>query len=87
MIQYCSYLGLGEPLVRPILNMGFPGGSDSKESACSVGDPGLIPESGRSLGEENGYSLQYSWFENSRDRGACRAIVHGIKKSWTRLSE
>ena len=33
---------------------GFPGGSDSKESACNVGDPGLIPGSGRSPGEENG---------------------------------
>ena len=39
---------------------GFPGGSDGEESACNVGDPGLILVSGRSLGEANGYSLQYS---------------------------
>ena len=40
--------------------MGFPGGSDGKESAGNEGDPGLIPGSGRSLGEENSNPLQYS---------------------------
>ena len=40
--------------------MGFPGGSDGKELICSAGDPGLIPGSGRSLGEGNGNPLQYS---------------------------
>jgi len=50
--------------------MGFPGGSDGKESACSAGDPGLILGSGRSPGEGNGYSLQYYYLENSMDRGA-----------------
>ena len=49
---------------------GFPGGSDSKESACSAGDPGLIPESGKSHGEGNGYPLQYSCLGNAMDRGA-----------------
>ena len=44
---------------------GFPGGSDSKESACNGGDPGSIPGSGRSPGEGNGYLLQYSCLENS----------------------
>ena len=39
---------------------GFPGDSDSKESACSVGDPGSVPASGRSSGERNSYPLQYS---------------------------
>ena len=43
----------------------FPGGSASKESACNVGDLGLIPGLGRSPGEEIGYPLQYSWLENS----------------------
>ena len=43
----------------------FPGGSDGKESACNVGDPGLIPELGRSPGEENGNPLQYSCLENA----------------------
>ena len=66
---------------------GFPGGSDSKESACSVGDPGLIPELGRSPGEENGYPLQYSCLEKCLDRGAWRAIVHGIAKSQTWLKQ
>ena len=42
----------------------FPGGSEGKESACNAGDPGLIPGSGRSLGEGNGYPLQYSCLEN-----------------------
>ena len=45
--------------------MASPGGSDSKESACNAGDPGLIPGSGRSLGEGNGYLLQYSCPKNS----------------------
>ena len=47
--------------------MGFPGGSDSKVSACNAGDPGSIPESGRSPGEGNGNPLQYSCLENSMD--------------------
>ena len=44
---------------------GFPDGSDGKESACNVGDPGLIPGLGRSPGEENGNPLQYSCLEKS----------------------
>ena len=67
-------------------HQGFPGGSNGKESACNAGDPGLIPGAGRSPGEVNGYPLQYSCLENSIDRGACWATVHGITKSWTRLS-
>ena len=47
----------------------LPGGSDGKQFACSAGDPGLIPGSGRSLGEENDYPLRYSCLENSMDRG------------------
>ena len=47
---------------------GFSGGSGGKESACNAGDPGLIPESGRSPGEGNGNPLQYSYLENSTDR-------------------
>ena len=58
--------------------MGFPGGSDGKESACNSGDAGLIPGSGRSPGEENGYSLQYSCLEKAMDRGAWWALVHGM---------
>ena len=45
----------------------FPGGSDSKESAYSAGDPGSIPGLGRSPGEGNGNTLQYSCLENPMD--------------------
>ena len=60
--------------------------SDDKESACNAGDSGLIPESGRSPGEGNGNPLQYSCLENSMDRGAWEATVHGAAKSQTQLS-
>ena len=60
---------------------GFPGGSDSKESACNVGDLGLIPGSGRYPGEGIGYLLQYSCLENSMDRRAWQTIVHGVVES------
>ena len=53
-------------------------GSAGKESACSVGDLGSIPELGRSPGEGKGYPLQYSGLENSME-----CIVHGVAKSWT----
>ena len=56
--------------------MGFPGGSDCKESACNAGDLGSIPELGRSPEERNGYPLHYSCLENSIDRGAWQATVH-----------
>ena len=62
-------------------NWGFSGGSEGKESSCNVEDPGSIPGSGRSSGEENGYPLQYSCLENSMDKGAWRATVHGVTKS------
>ena len=64
----------------------FPWWLSGKVSACNEGDTGLIPELGRSLGEENGNPLQYSCLENSKDRGAWRATVHGVAKSRTRLS-
>ena len=55
----------------------FPNVSEGKQSACNVGDPGLLPGSGRSPGKGNGYSLQYSCLGNLIDRGAWRATVHG----------
>ena len=67
--------------------MGFFGGSDSKEFSCNAGDLGLIPGSGSSLGYGNGYPLQYSCLENSMDRGALWATVHGVAKSQTWLSD
>ena len=60
---------------------GFPGDSEGKESAYKAGDPGLIPGLKRSPGEGNGNPLQCSCLEHSMDRGAWRAIVHGVTKS------
>ena len=56
--------------------------SVGKESACSAGDLGSIPQLGRSPGEGNGNPLQYSCLENLMDRGAWWAAVHGVAKSW-----
>ena len=61
--------------------VGFPGSSDSKESACNAIDLGPIPGLGRSSREANGNPLQYSCLENSMDRGAWQAIVHGLTES------
>ena len=52
-----------------------------KNLPVNAGDPGSIPGPGRSTGEENGYPRQYSCLENSMDRGAWRATVHGVAKS------
>ena len=67
--------------------MGFPCGSAGKESACNAGDLGLISGLGKPAGEGKGYPLQYSCLENSMDRGAWQAVVHGITNSWTQLSD
>ena len=69
------------------VNMDFPSGSDRKESACNVGDPGEIPGSGRSPGEGNSYPPQYSCLENPMDRGAWRATVLRVTKSQTQLRD
>ena len=60
------------------LYWGFPCSSVGKESACSAGDLGLIPGSGRSRGEENGNPFQYSCPENPMERGAWQVVVCGI---------
>ena len=52
---------------KDYIHQDFPGGSEGKESACNVRDPGLIPGSGRSLGEGNDNPLQYSCLENPMD--------------------
>ena len=67
--------------------MGFPGGSDDKESACNVGDPGSILGWGRSPGERNGYPHQYSYVEKPTDKEALQAVVHRVAKSRTQLSD
>ena len=60
--------------------LGLPGGSTGKESACNVGDLGLIPGLGRSPGEGKDYPLQCSGLKNSMD-----CVVYGVTKSWTQL--
>ena len=64
----------------------YPRSSVGKESTCNAGDPGSIPGSGRSLEAGNSNPLQYSCLENTMDRGAWQATVHGIAKSETQLS-
>ena len=58
----------------------FPHSSIGKEYACSAGDLGSIPGSGRTSGEGNGYLLQYSSLENPMDRGDWQATIHGIAR-------
>ena len=67
--------------------VGFPGGSDDKESTCNAGDPSSIPGLGRSIGEKNSNPFQYSCLENSMDRGAWQATVYGVAKSRTQQSD
>ena len=66
---------------------GLPWWSEIKVPVCSAGDLGSIPGLGKSPGEGNGNPLQYSSLENPMDGGASWATVHGIAKSWTRLSD
>ena len=77
-----SYLFVSLFLGKEVMH--FPGGSDGKEPACNVGDLGSIPGWERSPGEGNGYPLQYSYLENSMDRGAWWPTVHGVAKNQTR---
>ena len=72
-----------------IYTKGFSGGSTIKNLPANAGDAGfvgLIPGLGRSPGKRNGNPLQYSCLENPMDRGAWRAVVHGVTKSRTQLS-
>ena len=81
-IQNSKYLWIGF-LLYLFYNVGFPCGSAGKESTCNAGDLGLIPGLERSPGEGKGYPLLYCGLENPID---CMCIVHGVTKSWTRLS-
>ena len=83
--QDAGHIELGPTLMT--LSMGFPGGSDGKESACNAGDPGSILGLRRSLREGNGYPLEYSCLKNFMDRGAWQAADRRVAKSQTRLSE
>ena len=79
-MQFGRHSGFEWGLLRHIAFS--PCGSVGKESACNVGDLGLMPGLGRSPGEVKGYPLRYSGLENSMDY-----IVHEVAKSWTRLSD
>ena len=81
--------GSSQPRDRTLVSRtagGFFCSSNGEESACNTGDPGLIPGTGRSFGEGNGYPLQYPCLENLMDRRAWRATVHRVAKSRTRPS-
>ena len=68
-----------------VAHMGFPDSSTGKES-CNAGDLGSSPGLGRSPGQGDGNPLQCSCLENSMNRGAWWATVHGVTKSWIQLS-
>ena len=85
-----------DPSVTPVSSLAnghgslvsyFPGGSNSKESACDAGDQGLNPGFASSSGEGNGNPLQYSCLENSMDTEAWWATVRGVAESWTHTSD
>ena len=78
----CCEVGVLTSFVCILIYSCYPGGSNGKESACNVGDLGLIPGLGRSPGDGNDYPLQYSSLENSMD-----SVVHGVAKNWTRQSD
>ena len=70
-----------------VLLRDFPDSSVTENLPANAGDVSLIPGSGRSPEEGNGYPLPYSCLENSKDRGSWQAIVHGVTKSQTQLSD
>ena len=83
MISHGFALDVSKTWSRHKISVGFPGGSNGKESACNAGDPGSIPglgrsSGGRSPGEGIGNPLDYSCLEYSMDRKAWWATVHGI---------
>ena len=80
----CCFVWREAPVSRWVeKEASFPGGSDGKESAGNVGDPGWIPGLGRCPGEGQGNPPQYSCLEKSMDRGTWRATVPGVTESDT----
>ena len=82
----CKELDTTEQLNNNNKDTGVPGGSGIRNPPANEGDAGSIPGLGRSSGEGNGNPLQYSCLENSIDRGAWKAMVHGVTKSLPQLS-
>ena len=70
-----------------MFSLGFPGGLVIKNLSANAGDAGLNPGSGRSPREGNGNSLLYFCLDNSIDRGAWQAMVHGVGKGSEQLSD
>ena len=86
-LEFCGPECCGLNCILPLIPIpGFSSSSVSKLSACNAGYMGSIPGLGRSPGEGNGNPLQYPCLENSMDRGAWQATVHGVTKSWTWLT-
>ena len=83
----CLMLGrsLGKGITSYSCSLDCSGGSENEESACSVGDLGSVPGLGRSPGEGNSYSFQYSCLENSMNPGGLQSV--GVAKSWSQLSD
>ena len=81
-----EYFGQISYLDSPLLLSGFPGGTVVKNLPTSAVDEGSIPGWGRSPGEGNGNPLQFSWLKDTMDRGALKAMVQGVTKSQTWLS-
>ena len=79
-------LNLRDRVLGKIERMGLPGGSDDKESTCNAGALGLIPGWGTSLEEGMATHFRILTWRISMDRGAWRATVHRVAKSWARLS-
>ena len=86
-LKFFSHLAYYRILSRAPWAMGFPAGSDGEESAFNVEDLGSIPGLGRSPRRGHGNPLEYSCLENSSNRVAWQATVHGVAKSWTRLND
>ena len=87
ILTMCNLLKTNKQTTFYILLMCFPGGSDGKESACNVGDLGLIPGLGRSPGGGHDNSLQCSCLENPHGQKSLVATVHRVAKSWTQLCD
>ena len=81
---FCTNLNINPSLCA---KWDFPGGSALKNLPANAGEAGSIPSSERSPGGGNGNQLQFSCLHNSTGRGASWATVHGVAKSWTRLSK
>ena len=85
-LKRCTHLSVHSSIIYSGQDVGSPGGAGGKEPTCQCRrhrDADSIPRLGRSPGGGRGNPLQYSYLENSMDRGAWRATVHRVSKSWT----